>query len=114
VAQLALAPEHNATAAAVLLFVAGACFTLWTSAANATVQLSTPDQLRGRVIGLYFFAFNGAGPVGGVLAGWLAARGGTELAFAVSGASALAMAVAATVLRNRDTRGYASAGLSEP
>ena len=62
----------------------------------------------------YFFAFNGAGPAGGVLAGWLAARGGTELAFAVSGASALAMAVAATVLRSRDTRGYASASLSEP
>ncbi len=114
VAQLALAPEHNATAAAVLLFVAGACFTLWTSAANATIQLSTPDPLRGRVIGLYFFAFNGAGPAGGVLAGWLAARGGTELAFAVSGASALAMAVAATALRNRDTREYATRSGSAP
>jgi len=102
VAQMALAPEHNATAAAALLFVAGGCFTLWTSAANATVQLSTPGPLRGRVIGLYYFAFNGAGPAGGVLAGWLAARGGTELAFAVSGASALAMAVIAVAYRNRE------------
>jgi MFS family permease len=102
VAQIALAPEHNTTAAAALLFVAGGCFTLWTSAANATVQLSTPGPLRGRVIGLYYFAFNGAGPAGGVLAGWLAARGGTELAFAVSGASALAMAVIAVAYRNRE------------
>jgi MFS family permease len=102
-AQLAVAPLRAAPAAAALLFVAGACFTLWTSAANSTVQLSTPGPLRGRVIGLYYFAFNGAGPAGGVLAGWLAARGGTELAFAVSGASALAMAaVAATVHRRRE------------
>ena len=115
VAQLALAPEHNATAAAVLLFVAGALLHA-VDVPRPTRPSSSrrPDQLRGRVIGLYFFAFNGAGPAGGVLAGWLAARGGTELAFAVSGASALAMAVAATVLRSRDTRGYASASLSEP
>jgi MFS family permease len=98
---MALAPEHNATAAAVLLFVAGACFTLWTSAANATVQLSTPGPLRGRVIGLYYFAFNGTGPAGGLLAGWLAAQGGTELAFAVSGAAAVATAAAAATIHFR-------------
>ena len=98
IAQLAVAPLRDATAAAVLLFVTGACFTLWTSAANSTVQLSTPGPLRGRVIGLYYFAFNGAGPAGGVLAGWLAARGGTELAFAVSGVSALAMAAVAVAV----------------
>jgi MFS family permease len=101
-AQLMVAPLHDAAAAAVLLFAAGASFTLWTSAANATVQLSTPGPLRGRVIGLYYFAFNGAGPAGGVLAGWLAARGGTELAFAVSGASALAMAAVAVAVRRSE------------
>jgi MFS family permease len=101
-AQLIVAPLQDATAAAVLLFAAGACFTLWTSAANATVQLSTPGPLRGRVIGLYYFAFNGAGPAGGVLAGWLAVRGGTELAFAVSGASALAMAAVALAVRRSE------------
>jgi hypothetical protein len=47
------------------------------------------------VIGLYYFAFNGAAPLGGLLSGWLAARGGTELAFAVSGAAGLAAAVIA-------------------
>jgi MFS family permease len=99
-----VAPLRDATGAAVCLFVAGACFTLWTSAANSTVQLSTPGPLRGRVIGLYYFAFNGAGPAGGVLAGWLAARGGTELAFAVSGASALAMAAVAIAVRRSEER----------
>jgi hypothetical protein len=43
------------------------------------------------VIGLYFFAFNGAGPLGGLMAGWLASQGGTEAAFAVSGAASVLM-----------------------
>jgi len=100
-AQLVLAPIHSASAAGVLLLITGACFTLWTSSANATVQLSTPGPLRGRVIGLYYFAFNGTGPAGGLLAGWLAAQGGTELAFAVSGAAAVATAAAAATIHFR-------------
>jgi len=100
-AQLVLAPIHSASAAGVLLLITGACFTLWTSSANATVQLSTPGPLRGRVIGLCYFAFNGTGPAGGLLAGWLAAQGGTELAFAVSGAAAVATAAAAATIHFR-------------
>jgi MFS family permease len=87
-AQLLLAPQHSTVAACALLFATGLSFTLWTSNANSALQLGAPDHLRGRVAGLYYFAFNGTGPAAGVLAGWLAARGGTELAFAVSGAVA--------------------------
>jgi MFS family permease len=101
-AQLALAPQATLAAAAPFLFAAGLAFTLWTSNANSTLQLATPDRLRGRVMGLYFFAFNGAGPAGGMLAGWLAAVGGTALAFTVAGSAALAVtAVAVTVLGRR-------------
>jgi sugar phosphate permease len=54
------------------------------------------------VIGLYFFAFNGAGPMGGLLAGWLASQGGTEAAYVVSGAASIAMTLfAAFRLRDR-------------
>jgi MFS family permease len=96
-AQLVLAPISTLGAASLLLFVTGISFTLWTSNANSMLQLHAPDRLRGRVIGLYFFAFNGAGPLGGLMAGWLAETGGTEAAFAVSGAVSLAMAVVALV-----------------
>jgi MFS family permease len=89
--QLLLAPVAALPLASFLLFASGMSFTLWTSNANALLQLGAPDRLRGRVIGLYFFAFNGAGPLGGLLAGWLAASGGTEAAFAVSGLASLAM-----------------------
>jgi MFS family permease len=87
-----LAPQRSVVAAGALLFAVGLFFTLWTSNANSTLQLEAPSELRGRVVGFYYYAFNGAGPVGGILAGWLAATGGTELAFVVGGAVTLAAA----------------------
>jgi MFS family permease len=98
-AELLLAPERSVAAAGALLVVTGLCFTLWTSNANSSLQLAAPDALRGRVIGLYYFAFNGTGPVGGILAGWLAAVGGTALAFSVGGVIAL-LAVAGALVVN--------------
>ncbi len=83
--ELLLAPVRSTFVAVVLLFVAGICFTTWSSNSNTLVQLASPDHLRGRVIGLYFFAFAGTGAAGGILAGLLIAAGGTELAFAVAG-----------------------------
>ena len=83
--ELLLAPVQSTFVAVVLLFVAGICFTTWSSNSNTLVQLASPDHLRGRVIGLYFFAFAGTGAAGGILAGLLIAAGGTELAFAVAG-----------------------------
>jgi MFS family permease len=84
-AELVLAPQHALGPAIVLLFIAGVCFTLYTANSNAVLQLRAPDHLRGRVIGFYYFAFNGLAPLGGILTGWLAATGGTELAFGVAG-----------------------------
>ncbi|MDQ3085649.1 MAG: MFS transporter, partial [Actinomycetota bacterium] len=59
---LALAPVHDAVPAGVLLFAVGISFTLFTANANALVQLGAPDHLRGRMIGLYLFAFVGLAP----------------------------------------------------
>jgi MFS family permease len=87
---LLLAPVHSALLAGVLLFLIGAGFTAWSANSNASLQLAAPDHLRGRVIGLYFYAFNGTGAIAGILTGWLCDRGGTELAFAVSGVLGLA------------------------
>ena len=72
-----------------ILLAIGICFTLFTANANSLVQLSAPDHLRGRLIGIYLFAFLGLAPVGGLFAGWLAELGGTSLAFAVAGLSGL-------------------------
>ena len=51
-----------------------------------------PDHLRGRVLSLYFFAFAGLAPLGGLLAGFLSEVGGTQLAFAIAGLTGATMA----------------------
>ncbi len=98
---LLLAPVQNAYLAGVLLVGVGISFTLFTANANALVQLAAPDYLRGRLIGLYLFAFLGLAPVGGLFAGWLAAIGGTSLAFAVAGVTSLATIGVANAWRSR-------------
>jgi MFS family permease len=105
---LALAPVQNAILAAVLLFGIGVSFTLFTANANSLVQLAAPDYLRGRLIGLYLFAFLGLAPVGGLLAGWLADVGGTSLAFAVAGVTALVAIGVANAWRPRVVEAAAS------
>ena len=96
-AELLLAPVNSALLAGVLLFFVGAGFTAWSANSNAIMQLSAPDHLRGRVIGLYFYAFNGTGAIAGIMTGYLCDIGGTELAFVVSGLIGL-VAVTATAL----------------
>jgi MFS family permease len=96
VLSLLLAPVQHPLVAGALLVAIGVCFTLFTANANALVQLRAPDHLRGRMIGLYLFAFVGLAPVGGLLTGWLADVGGTELAFGVAGATSLATIVVAS------------------
>jgi len=89
-AELLIAPAHSLTFASVLLFLSGLCFATYTATANAKIQLVTPDHLRGRVLGLYFYAWNGLSPFGALFVGWLCDRGGTPLAFTVAGCAALA------------------------
>jgi MFS family permease len=88
--ELLLAPVRTPLLAGILLFFVGAGFAAWSANSNAAMQLAAPDRLRGRIIGIYFYAFNGTGPLGGLLAGWLCAKGGTELSFVVAGIAGLA------------------------
>jgi len=107
---LALAPLDSVWPCAMLLFVTGVCFTLWTSNANTILQLGAPDHLRGRVVSLFLWAFAGLAPIGGLLAGWLCEIGGTQLSFTVSGATGLAITLFAAreVVRIRDAAAAAA------
>ena len=78
-----------------------AFFTSYTSNSNAAIQLESPDYLRGRVLGLYYYTWNGLAPLGALLVGWLCDAGGTRLAFAVAGASAVAVTLAAAAAVRR-------------
>jgi len=91
VTELLIAPVHSTILVGVLLFVCGIFFTSYTANSNAAIQLASPDHIRGRVLGLYYYAWNGLAPLGALIVGWMCDRGGTELAFAVGGVSVIAM-----------------------
>ena len=61
----------------VLLGIAGLAFT---ATANALLQLSVPDVLRGRILSLYTLLFLGSTPIGGLVTGFLADRWGIQMA----------------------------------
>jgi MFS family permease len=94
ICELLIAPLQSVVAVGVLLFVCGVFFTSYTSNSNAAIQLESPDYIRGRVLGLYYYAWNGLAPIGSLLVGWLCDTGGTRLAFTVAGTSALVVTFA--------------------
>jgi MFS family permease len=93
VCELLIAPVRSTLLVGVLLFVCGIFFTSYTANSNAAIQLASPDHIRGRVLGLYYYAWNGLAPLGALIVGWMCDRGGTELAFAVGGVSGITMTV---------------------
>ncbi|HEY3182615.1 MAG TPA: MFS transporter [Gaiellaceae bacterium] len=111
--ELAIAPLRSVALVGMLLFVCGVFFTAYTANSNAAIQLESPDYIRGRVLGLYYYAWNGLAPVGSVLVGWLCAVGGTTLAFSVAGTCALGVTAAAAVAVKRP-RDVAQAVRAEP
>jgi MFS family permease len=62
------------------LMGAGFCMIIFLATANTAVQLRTPDELRGRVMGLYALSFLGLLPIGQMLAGTIAESVGAPVA----------------------------------
>ena len=62
----------------------------FTAIATGTVQVETPDALRGRVMSLYNLVYNGTTPPGALLIGWLIEAAGLPGALAITGAVGLA------------------------
>ena len=87
--ELLIAARATILTAGLLLFVLGACYTLWTSNASSTLQMSSPDHLQGRAVSLYYFAFLAGSPIGGWLSGVLIDEGGARLGFGVAGVAAV-------------------------
>lgn len=52
---------------------------------NVSVQLSTPDRIRGRMISVYLMTFQGSLAIGSWMAGWVAERAGVGTAVMLCG-----------------------------
>ena len=98
---IALSCVAHPAAAAVELFVAGMGMVLFTATANSTVQLETPDSLRGRVMSIYALVFNGLAPFGALMMGAIIDAWGPQAGMFVGGAVGLAGTVAVRGLIRR-------------
>ncbi len=82
--------------AAGLLFVLGFAGIFFMASCNTTLQLTTPDELRGRMMSLYTLVFAGVVPFGSFFIGSVAETLGVPSAFLVGGGLGLAGVVGVT------------------
>ncbi|MHA6792419.1 MFS transporter [Pseudonocardia bannensis] len=95
-------------AAGIALVPVGVAALTFTTAANATVQLSVDPTMRGRVMGLYILLFLGSTPLGAPLLGVLAERLGGRAPLVVGGAVTVVsvLVVGALLLRRCGAGGW--------
>jgi MFS family permease len=79
------------------MFLAGLGGIAMAATANTLVQLTVPDQLRGRVMSVYTTVFAGSTPFGGLITGAIASGFGAAAAILVGGALSVATGIAAAV-----------------
>jgi MFS family permease len=77
----------------VVIMVGGWGMVSYLALANSFIQMSVPDELRGRVMSVYSFVFLGTVPIGNAAMGVVADRIGTTHAVSVGGAVCIAAAV---------------------
>ncbi|MDQ2707901.1 MAG: MFS transporter [Actinomycetota bacterium] len=91
----------NLAATAVLLVPTGLAALTFTTAANASVQLSVDPSMRGRVMGLYVLLFLGSTPLGAPLLGLLGERFGGRAPTVVGGAASVVAVLLVVVWMRR-------------
>jgi MFS family permease len=74
------------------LAATGAASVSFMAIGNATLQLGAAPQMRGRVMSLWFVAFQGSTPFGGPLVGWVIAAAGARVGLGLGGVAALGAA----------------------
>ena len=92
-----VAASHWYPISLALMLPLGFASITFTTSANTSLQLETPDALRGRVMSLYTFLFLGSTPIGGLVTGFLAEQLGIQWTLAIE-AGACAAGVVAGVL----------------
>ena len=101
----ALALTHNFYVALAFLFVAGLGMLLFFSTSNTVLQTIVPDEMRGRVMGVWSLVFGAMIPLGSLEAGAVAHWAGTPFALAFGAIiCAVSALVTLLVIRRREAQ----------
>jgi MFS family permease len=94
------------------LALAGGASISFMATGNSTLQLNAAPSMRGRVMSLWFVAFQGSTPIGGPIVGWVMAEAGARAGLGLGGVSCLAVALLGLVAMRRLAPGALSAKLA--
>jgi MFS family permease len=108
---LALAPDE--LVAILLIVPMGAASIAYISTANATLQLSSREEMRGRVMSLFAIGFLGSTPIGAPMIGAIASATSPRIALLVGATATLAAAIPLGLAARRRS-GPAPEGLLRP
>jgi MFS family permease len=72
-----------------LIALCGATAITFMATANATLQLGSRADMRGRVMALYMVLFVGSTPIGGPIVGWIAEHASPRWSLVVGGVAGL-------------------------
>ena len=87
----------------VALALVGGASISFMSTGNSTLQLTCAPNMRGRVMSLWFVAFQGSTPIGGPIVGWVIAQAGARAGLGL-GAMTCLLVAAVGLLAMRRTR----------
>ena len=105
---LAAASPSLPFALAALAFAGGASITFMATG-NSTLQLNAQPAMRGRVMALWFVAFQGSTPIGGPIVGWVMEAIGPRAGLGLGALTCMVAALmGAAVLRRSSARGEPS------
>jgi MFS family permease len=97
--------------AAILMIPLGAASMSFLATMNSTLQLSSSDEMRGRVMALYLVLFLGSTPIGAPLLGWIAQTFTPRAALGLGGVGTLGACAYALIKLPR--YGFPAAGVDE-
>ncbi len=104
VALLAFSFSRNYDLSAATLAFAGWGMVSFLAVANSSIQLTVPDDLRGRVMSVYALVFLGIAPIGNAVMGSIAHSVGTAMAISIGAAACtLAVLLSSGFLRSMNT-----------
>jgi MFS family permease len=83
--------------------LAGMCMSTLFVGGNTQVQTSVPEEVRGRVLGIYTFTLIGLAPFGSLIAGWAAQALGIKLALLITAVVCASAAAVYLWLRRKHT-----------
>jgi predicted MFS family arabinose efflux permease len=84
-----------------MLFLSGAALIGVFTLVNSLVQLITTNEMRGRVMSVYNFAFRGGMPLGNLVTGWVVPIFSAPIVLAVNGVVLMAVALYFLMVQRR-------------